>query len=346
MGFLDNLYHLRAQRNMTQEQLAMLMGVSRQAISKWESGRAYPEMDKLVRLCDIFECDLNELVRGDLSDAPARQGIALPIDASPVDICGYDRHMRIRALLLASAPAAFMLSCAIAFGISPTVLPSQGSWGVVLVTQGLVTATGFGLPFLVAGLLLSLALATIAALQHFGFIGRYPYVADFYTEEQRRTTASLVKRACVVAILTGVIAVAACVVKSGPLFHLSGGLASLFAWGAVCVWSLIYAALMQRRLNVEAYNNCNASAFEQREAARVVAELPATRMQVATNPDVPRLAQVWVKRQAMAAALSVFAGFAVLAAVFALLGWVIWFIPLMVGAVAAALFWIYLPTAR
>lgn len=346
MGFSDNLYHLRSMRNMTQEQLAMLMGVSRQAISKWESGRAYPEMDKLVRLCDIFECDLNALVRGDLRDAEARRSITLPVNANPVDICGYDRHMCTRAPLLAFAPAAFMLSCALAFGISPTVLPSQGSWGVILVAQGLVAATGFGLPFLVMGLLLCLALATIAALQHLGFIGRYPYVADFYTDEQRRTTASLVRRARVVAILTGVTAVAACMVKSGPLFHLSGGLASLFAWGAVCVWSLIYAALMRRRLNVDAYNSRNASALEQREAARVVAELPATQAQVATNPAVPRLAQVWIKRQTMAAALSVFAGFAVLAGVFALLGWVTWFIPLMVGAVAAALLWIYLPAAH
>ena len=41
---------------MTQEQLAMLLGVSRQAISKWESEKAYPEMDKLLMLCDIAGC--------------------------------------------------------------------------------------------------------------------------------------------------------------------------------------------------------------------------------------------------------------------------------------------------
>lgn len=48
MSFRANLQYLRAQRNMPQEQLAMLLGVSRQAISKWESGKAYPEMDKLL----------------------------------------------------------------------------------------------------------------------------------------------------------------------------------------------------------------------------------------------------------------------------------------------------------
>ena len=41
MSFRTNLQYLRAQRNMTQERLAMLLGVSRQAISKWESEKAY-----------------------------------------------------------------------------------------------------------------------------------------------------------------------------------------------------------------------------------------------------------------------------------------------------------------
>lgn len=54
MSFRDNLQHLRATRNMTQEQLAMLVGVSRQSVTKWESERAYPEMDKLLKLCQIL----------------------------------------------------------------------------------------------------------------------------------------------------------------------------------------------------------------------------------------------------------------------------------------------------
>lgn len=53
MSFKENLQYLRDSRNMTQEQLAILLGVSRQAISKWESKKAYPEMDKLLMLCGI-----------------------------------------------------------------------------------------------------------------------------------------------------------------------------------------------------------------------------------------------------------------------------------------------------
>ena len=67
MSFRANLQYLRAQRNMPQEQLAMLLGVSRQAISKWESEKAYPEMDKLLMICDLFGCTLDDLVLGDVS---------------------------------------------------------------------------------------------------------------------------------------------------------------------------------------------------------------------------------------------------------------------------------------
>lgn len=66
MSFKENLQYLRGSRNMTQEQLAMLLGVSRQAISKWESEKAYPEMDKLLLLCDMFGVTLDDLVMGDV----------------------------------------------------------------------------------------------------------------------------------------------------------------------------------------------------------------------------------------------------------------------------------------
>ena len=66
MSFKENLRYLRGSRNMTQEQLAMLLGVSRQAISKWESEKACPEMDKLLMLCDMFGVTLDDLVMGDV----------------------------------------------------------------------------------------------------------------------------------------------------------------------------------------------------------------------------------------------------------------------------------------
>lgn len=59
----------RREKGMTQEQLAELMGVTRQTVSRWESQSAYPEMEKMVKLAKLLEvsCDylLNDQVRKD-----------------------------------------------------------------------------------------------------------------------------------------------------------------------------------------------------------------------------------------------------------------------------------------
>ncbi len=68
MKFNEKLQKLRKDKKMSQEQLADLLDVSRQAVSKWESGTTYPEMDKLLILCKIFKCTLDELTNDDISD--------------------------------------------------------------------------------------------------------------------------------------------------------------------------------------------------------------------------------------------------------------------------------------
>ncbi len=68
MGFGQNLQFLRKMRNkMTQEELAEKLGVSRQTVSKWELDAVYPEMDKVIELCKLFSCTMDELVRGDMN---------------------------------------------------------------------------------------------------------------------------------------------------------------------------------------------------------------------------------------------------------------------------------------
>jgi transcriptional regulator with XRE-family HTH domain len=61
----DKLAKLRKEHNYTQEQLAAVLGVSRQSVSKWESNLAYPETDKLIRLSKLFDCSLDYLLRDD-----------------------------------------------------------------------------------------------------------------------------------------------------------------------------------------------------------------------------------------------------------------------------------------
>lgn len=68
MSFGQNLQFLRKMGNkMTQEELAEKLGVSRQTVSKWELDAVYPEMDKVIELCNLFSCTMDELVREDMN---------------------------------------------------------------------------------------------------------------------------------------------------------------------------------------------------------------------------------------------------------------------------------------
>ena len=59
----EKLSKLRKEYNYTQEQLADVLGVSRQAISKWESNITYPETEKLIRMSELFNCSLDYLLK-------------------------------------------------------------------------------------------------------------------------------------------------------------------------------------------------------------------------------------------------------------------------------------------
>jgi len=64
MSIGEKIYNLRKSKNMSQETLANTLNVSRQTISKWETGESNPDFDKIVPLCDFFEISTDELLRG------------------------------------------------------------------------------------------------------------------------------------------------------------------------------------------------------------------------------------------------------------------------------------------
>lgn len=97
MNFATNLQALRKTHgNLSQEILADRMNVSRQTVSKWESGAAYPEVDKLIALAEFFHCTLDQLLREDLS--------AQPDAFSPVTIVTVNRFRMAQYLVISGAP--------------------------------------------------------------------------------------------------------------------------------------------------------------------------------------------------------------------------------------------------
>lgn len=68
MKLSENLKRIRKDNNLSQEQLAEKLSVSRQAVSKWESGQSYPEMDKVLLICKLFNYNLDELMNENIKE--------------------------------------------------------------------------------------------------------------------------------------------------------------------------------------------------------------------------------------------------------------------------------------
>lgn len=88
-----NIQFLRKMHNkMTQEDLAQKLNVSRQTVSKWELDGAYPEINNLLELCQLFSCTMDQLVREDLNtNDPAYSDVRI----EQVDGFSYVQHIVI-----------------------------------------------------------------------------------------------------------------------------------------------------------------------------------------------------------------------------------------------------------
>ncbi len=71
MNLGENIYTFRTQKNLSQGDLADALEVSRQSVSKWENNSAVPELEKLMKMAQIFGVSLDELVTGEEKSSPA-----------------------------------------------------------------------------------------------------------------------------------------------------------------------------------------------------------------------------------------------------------------------------------
>ena len=74
MSFGENLQLIRKKNQLSQEGLAEMLGVSRQAVSKWELGEGYPEVDKLLLLSKKLNVSLDSLLGGENTPAASGEG--------------------------------------------------------------------------------------------------------------------------------------------------------------------------------------------------------------------------------------------------------------------------------
>lgn len=244
MSFRDNLQHLRATRNMTQEQLAMLLGVSRQSVSKWEAERAYPEMDKLLKLCDLFGCTLDELVTGDVTGRPVDAAARMPSPAIPQDVTGYDEAARAYTWKLPLGVTVVLMGLAVALFLT----------GALLVAG--INVTGYTMALAFVGAAVGLALIVPAVLEWRMFRKAHPFVEDFYSADQKAQVRKAFSAALVMSLVLILVGLAAAIVLQTNVYFAS---AAFLTCAAVGVFVGMRGWLLGRRCDLERYNRISLS---------------------------------------------------------------------------------------
>ncbi|NMM93201.1 helix-turn-helix transcriptional regulator [Bifidobacterium oedipodis] len=276
MSFRDNLQYLRASRNLTQERLAMLLGVSRQSISKWESEKAYPEMDKLMMICDLFGCTLDDLVMGDVrnpakalasTDSPVRDspatsavsdddhvqdqqvpdgGLRTMTSAEPAqDMTGYDDHVRRFAVMMASGVAAVTVGVGVAnlFDEHYSII-GPSPWNEVLSAL-----------FVLVGAVIGLALLIPGGLAHHEFNRRHPFIEDFYTDADRTYAARRTAVGVVVGIAVIIAGLTMTIYAEEVLLADDGWpVCLMMIASAIGVWLFIYVGIRYALMNIDERN--------------------------------------------------------------------------------------------
>lgn len=232
MAFSENLQFIRAQAGVTQEQLAEQLEVSRQSVSKWEGGLSFPEMDTLLRICDLYDVNLDILLRGSVEESRVS------------DTAQYDAFMNRFSLRMSLAIAAIIA------GISAmTLLRAAGVPEALAAVLFLLDIT------------LSVVVIVASGIQHENFRKRHPALADFYTQEEKDAFhAKFVWYIAggVGAILFGVVLLllfGTMLPEREPYESLLGGVFLLIVAGAV--FSFVYGGMQEDKYKIWKYNRDN-----------------------------------------------------------------------------------------
>lgn len=240
--FKHNLQILRKRANLSQEELADKLDISRQSVSKWESGEAYPEMKMLLALCELFHVSLDDLVHGNVEikeATPLRQK--------------YEALTRRRAMLI---PVGVGL---ILFGVT-----------IMLALRGIFNLddTNFD-PLTIVPLLILIAAAVVLFVivgnENDDFKRRYRSLPNLYTADEAEAASS--RQHYVVATGIGIIILGAAALMA--LLALGQNeltsVAVLLSFVSVGVPLIIRGGIIKDSYDIKKYNHENSMKVKSEE---------------------------------------------------------------------------------
>ncbi|MCM1538722.1 MAG: helix-turn-helix domain-containing protein [bacterium] len=255
MNFAQNLQTIRTRNGLTQEQLAEELDVTRQSVSKWESGISFPEMETLLKICDRYGVGLDELLRGSVEQRNEEEAK------------GFVRHIKTFSLQMALAISAIIMALAVVTLLDG--IASEQIMGVIFLT--VVTA--------------SVITSIVSGMEHSRYVKKHPNVQPVCTEKEveradRRFSWAIAGG--VGLILFGLIVSSYVDDAYDQILYSNASGAVFLAAVAVAVGIFIFFGIRRSLYHVEEYNKENAREKTRTRAEKVTSAVSGVIMLLAT----------------------------------------------------------------
>lgn len=227
MNFAQNLQCIRTRNGLTQEQLAEELDVTRQSVSKWESGASFPEMETLLKICERYQVNLEELMRGSVETHDEEEAK------------GFIRHMKTFSIQMALSIPAIILAMA-----------------VVALFDG-IASEHIGGAFFLAVVTVSVITLIVSGMEHSRYVEKHPKVRPVYSEKEVERADHIFSWAVacgVGAILIGMIIAAYLDGAHKEIIYSNAAGAIFLVMVALAVGIFIFFGIRRSMYHVEEYN--------------------------------------------------------------------------------------------
>ena len=246
MSLSENLQNLRKIRNMSQEELAEKLNVSRQAVSKWESGNGYPETEKIISICEIFDCSMDELVKGKITADVKKEKNEYDSLMSKI------AKTTAIAIFLILLGTSFMLTI---LGVAPNE-QAEDQYALIGVVMILI-AVAFAVPIFIMN-----------DMKLENFKKKNKTVANIYSEEEAdvgKLKATKITAIGIATILIGVVVMMALI--GLKVFGEDSVLpvATLMYFVTVGASIVVYGSKQKEKYEIEEYNKANSDEYKEVE---------------------------------------------------------------------------------
>lgn len=234
MNFGENLQNLRKMSHISQEELAEKLNVSRQAISKWESNDCYPETEKLIKICEIFNCSMDTILKGKVQKQ------------NETTKTSYEKIMN-------------KFSKGIALGVFLILLGTTFLLGIISRStdeQNIIT----GVIILLIFVLFAIPIFIIRGLEIETFKRKNPLLENFYTSEEIEKYGKVFSKALAISISIIILGVIVFMALYG--FKIFNGnvimqVSILMIFITISTPILVYHGIQKDKYDIEKHNKAN-----------------------------------------------------------------------------------------